>query len=63
MTYYKRVVEALVSVNRAPPNLFDKIENHILNNLGMEYEVETIVDILFAFNKADRGSKKLYDSL
>lgn len=49
MTYYKRIVEGLVQVNRTPENLFAKIENHVINNLSMSYEVETIVDILFAF--------------
>lgn len=52
MIHYKRVAEALVKVGRAPKDLFFRIENHVRNNLGMEYELETIVDILLAFNKA-----------
>lgn len=63
MTYYKRVLEALVYVNRSPDNLVAKIENHVVNNLSMTYEVETIVDILFALNKMNKGSKRLFDSL
>ena len=57
MIHYKRVVESLVQVNRHSNNLFAKIENHVLNNLGMDYETHVMVDILFAFAKAGRGSK------
>jgi len=53
MIYYKRIVEALVKVGRSTKYLFDRIENHILNNLSMEYSLQTIVDILFAFSQAD----------
>ncbi|KRX02110.1 Peptidase S24/S26A/S26B/S26C [Pseudocohnilembus persalinus] len=63
MTYYKRITESLVRVNRAPDELFAKIEGHVLNNLSMDYEIETIIDILFAFSKAEKGSAKLYDAL
>lgn len=55
MTYYKRITESLVRVNRAPDELFAKIEGHVLNNLSMDYEIETIIDILFAFSKAEKG--------
>lgn len=55
MTYYKRIAEALVNVNRYSNVIFARIENHVLNNLSMDYELPTIIDILFAFDKAGRG--------
>lgn len=63
MIYYKRIVEALVSAGRLDSLLFIKIENHILNNLSMPYELPTIVDILHAYHRAGKGSLRLYDAL
>ena len=56
MTYFKRVAEALVEVNRFSSSVFAKVENHIMNNLAMDYEIDVIVDILFAFAKSGNGS-------
>ena len=63
MTYYKRIAESLVAVNRFAPEIFARIENHVLNNLAMDYEHTTMLDILFAFAKSGNGSKKFYDSM
>lgn len=49
MMYYKRILESLVKAKRNPPKLLSLLENHVLNNLSMEYSVFTIVDILFCF--------------
>lgn len=43
--------------------MFFKIENHVRNNLGMDYELNTILDILLAFNKQNYGSKRFYDGM
>ena len=51
---------ALAEVNRYPDKLLNKIEDKICLNLGMEYEVNVISDILFAFAKMERGSKVFY---
>ena len=63
MIYYKRIVEALVAAGRGDSLLFIKIENHILNNLSMPYELPTIVDILHAYHRAGKGSLRLYDAI
>lgn len=63
MIHYKRIVESLVMVNRHEHSIFAKIENHVLNNLSMEYEHHVMVDILFSFARAGRGSKAFYDSM
>jgi hypothetical protein len=39
MLHYKKIAESLVKVGRAPKDLFFKIENHVRNNLGMEYDL------------------------
>ena len=46
---YKRIVEALAEVNRFDPVIFAKIEMYILRNMSFEYDIKTIVDILYAF--------------
>ena len=48
-----------MEVGRKPDKLIYKIEKKILANLGMEYEIETITDILFSFSKLNKGSKVL----
>jgi hypothetical protein len=42
-------VVALSEVNRMPIKLLNKIEEKICHNLGMEYEINTISDILFTY--------------
>jgi len=63
MLYYKRIAEALVAVNRFDSAIFKKLEYHILSNLAMEYEVDTMVDILLAFHKSRNGSKEFYNAM
>lgn len=63
MTYYKRIAESLVRVNRFTPHVFARIENHVTNNLSMEYELTTILDILFAFAASGNGTKEFYNAL
>ena len=48
---------SLSEVNRCPPKLIDNIEKKVCHNLGMEYEIEIIVDILFSYAKLNKGSK------
>jgi len=49
----------LAAVNRKNLQLLQNIEKKILGNLGMEYEFETIADILFGFAKLNAGSNVL----
>ncbi len=63
MVYFKRVAEALVDANRYESNIFAKLENHIMNNLAMDYETDIIVDILFAFAKSGNGSEDFYNTI
>lgn len=58
MTDYKRIVEALAEVNRFEPAIFAKIEMYILRNMAFEYDLKTIVDILYAFGKIQIKSNK-----
>ena len=60
MTYYQRIANALVGAGRSSPKLFQKLEYHILRNLDMEYELKTMLDILFSFAKSGNGSKEFY---
>lgn len=63
MTYYKRIATALAQVNRNNDEVFWKLENHVLNNLSMDYNTETLIDILFAFAKCKKGTRNFYDSM
>ncbi|EAR83095.1 hypothetical protein TTHERM_01015980 (macronuclear) [Tetrahymena thermophila SB210] len=63
MTDYKRVVEALAEVNRFEPAIFAKIEMYILRNMSLDYDIKTIVDILYAFGKGEIGQKEFYDAV
>ena len=63
MLYYKRLAEAFVAVNRFGSAMFQKLEQHIMSNLAMEYEVETMVDILLAFYKSGNGSQDFYHAM
>lgn len=63
MTYYKRIATALAQVNRNNDEIFWKLENHVLNNLSMDYNTNTIIDILFAFAKCKKGTRNFYDSM
>lgn len=51
MVHYKRIVESLAEVNRFDPVIFNNIEMYIMRNMSFEYEIKTIVDILYAFGK------------
>ncbi|KAL4468327.1 hypothetical protein ABPG72_010728 [Tetrahymena utriculariae] len=63
MTDYKRIVEALAEVNRFEPTIFAKIEMYILRNMSLDYDLKTIVDILYAFGKGELGQKEFYDAV
>lgn len=63
MTYYKRIAESLVEVNRATPQVFERLEMHVMNNMSMDYETKTMIDILFAFAKSGNGSSKFYNAM
>ena len=63
MIYFKRIAEALVSVNRFDSEVFRKLEKHIMNNLAMEYELHIMVDILLAFAKSNNGTKSFYNAM
>lgn len=63
MIYYRRIAEALVEVNRFDSNVFWKLENHIMNNLSMDYETHTVTAILLAFYKSGNGTKDFYNAM
>lgn len=63
MNYYKTILESLVRVGRRPEKLLSQIEGHVLSNLSMDYTVQTMVDILFAFSTLAFGSNQLYNAL
>lgn len=63
MLYYKRLAEAFVAVNRFGSAMFQKLEQHIMSNLAMDYEIETMVDILLAFYKSGNGSQDFYHAM
>ncbi|EGR28799.1 hypothetical protein IMG5_168350 [Ichthyophthirius multifiliis] len=63
MNDYKRIAEGLANVNRFNPEIFGQIEHYVLRNLSMEYELKTIVDIVYAFGKGDMGSKIFYEAV
>lgn len=58
--YYRRILQSLIKANRHPKPLIGQLENHILNNLSMEYSLETIIDIADCFVKLESGSEKFY---
>lgn len=63
MTYYQRIAKSLAEVERYTPKIFEKLEYHVLRNLDMEYELSTMIDILFSFAKSGQGSKSFYHVL
>ena len=63
MTYYKRIAESMVQVNRFTPQVFERLEMHVMNNMSMDYELRTMLDILFAFAVSGNGSAKFYNAM
>ena len=63
MMYYKRIAEGLVKVNRFTPQVFKRLEMHVMNNMSMEYSLSTMLDILFAFAKSGNGSSEFYNAV
>lgn len=51
---------SLSEVNRNNKELFYRIERKVLGNLAMNYEFETLADILFAYSKMNQGSYVFY---
>lgn len=54
---------ALTKANRYDKRVWNKIENHIMNNLAFEYELPQMLDILFCFAKNSHGSERFYESI
>jgi len=63
MIKYRDILVSLQKVNRYNERLFNKIENHIMNNLSMEYEMKEVLEILLAMNHFNHGKKELYEAI
>lgn len=63
MHVYRDILESLVIAGRRPIPLLEQIERKVCLNLGMEYEVETMMDILVSFVALKFGSTKLFQDL
>lgn len=63
MTYYQRITVGLLENQRFESKLWDKLEDHILKNLGMEYSLKTITDIFTSYALAQKGSDTFYQML
>ncbi|CAD8184695.1 unnamed protein product [Paramecium pentaurelia] len=61
--HYHSIAMALAKVNRFDPEMFAKLEQHILTNLSLNYTTKMMVDILFCFAKGKQGSLEFYDSM
>jgi len=63
MTYYQRITTALFEGDRLESKLWDKIEGHVLTNLGMEYSLKTITDIFSCYALARKGSDVFFQMI
>jgi hypothetical protein len=63
MTYYQRITVGLLENQRFESTLWDKLEDHILKNLGMEYSLKTLTDIFISYAQAQKGSDVFYQML
>lgn len=63
MVYYQRITSALLEGGRLESTLWDKLEDHILTNLGMEYSLKTITDIFSCYALAGKGSDVFFQQI
>lgn len=63
MDKYQNILKSLVKVNRYDQQVWNKIENHIMNNLAFEYEVSQMLEILYCFSKYKHGSHRFYEAM
>lgn len=63
MKTYKRMVVGLLESGRVGSPLWDKLEDFIMRNLGMEYSLKTITDIFTSFALARKGSDTFFQML
>ena len=63
MTHYQRITVGLLENQRFQSKLWDKLEDHILKNLSMEYSLKTITDIFTSYALAQKGSDVFYQML
>ena len=57
MNKYRDILVSLEKVGRYNERLFNKIENHIMNNLDMEYELKEMLEILRVMGYFNHGKK------
>ena len=62
MKYYRRLVLSLLDAGRYESALWDKIEKHVVKNLGMDYSVRTFCDIFKAFAISHNGTEEFYEA-
>lgn len=61
MLYFQRIAAALVDAGRENSRLFEKLQELVLSNLGMEYEIETFANIVLSFGRAGRGNRGFFE--
>ena len=63
MKYYSRITNSLVKTNS--PNLisFKSLENHIMNNLSLDHNLENSFEIYYDFAISNQGSQKLFEQI
>ena len=61
MNYYRRLLLSLLDAGRHKSPLWDKIEQHVIKNLGMDYSVRTFCDIFKAFALSHNGTEEFYE--
>lgn len=63
MKTYQRLVVGLLESGRIESPLWDRLEDFILKNLGMEYSLKSITDIFMCYALAKKGSDKFFQML
>jgi hypothetical protein len=63
MKVYQRMVVGLLESGRVESPLWDRLEDLILKNLGMEYSLKTITDIFTCYALAQQGSHRFFQTV
>lgn len=63
MKYYARIASGLLGSGRFNSELWGRMENQILENLGMEYETRTLCDIFKAYALSQNGHDVFYQMM
>ena len=61
MKYYERLSKALFKNERYRSKLWDKVEEYVIRNLGMDYDFKTFCEIFKAFALSHNGTLQFYE--